>query len=115
MASLSRTYQDFSSQFEEHEKIDDSLFIRTHDEIMQMQRNVNQWLQDKACRDEVSEANSHVSGNSQMSSKSRHSMRSRMSNLSLEEVMKSKIKLAELELRAQFLEQEKEAERQQTY
>ena len=35
-----------------------------------------------------------------------------MSNSSLEEVMKNKIKLAELELRAQFLEQEKEAEMQ---
>ena len=38
MASLSRTYQDFSRQFEEHEKIDDPLFIRTHDEIMQMKK-----------------------------------------------------------------------------
>ena len=35
-----------------------------------------------------------------------------MSNSSLKKVMKNKIKLAELELRAQFLEQEKEAERQ---
>ena len=31
MASLSRTYQDFSRQFEEHEKADDLLFMRTHD------------------------------------------------------------------------------------
>ena len=66
MASLSRTYQDFSRQFEEHEKIDDPLFIRTHDEIMQMQKRVNQWLQDKACRDDVSEANLHVSRNSEV-------------------------------------------------
>ena len=35
-----------------------------------------------------------------------------MSNSSLEEVMKNKIKLAELGLRVQFLEQEKEAEMQ---
>ena len=77
---------------------------------MQMQKRVNQWLQDKACRDDVSEANSQISRNSQRSSKSRHSMRSRMSNSSMEKVMKNKIKLAELELRAQFLGQEKEAE-----
>ena len=38
MASLSRMYQDFSRQFEEHEKIDNPLFIRTHDEIMQTQK-----------------------------------------------------------------------------
>ena len=38
MASFFRMYQDFSRQFEEHEKIDDPLFIRTHDEIMQMQK-----------------------------------------------------------------------------
>ena len=107
MASLSRMYQDFFRQFEEHEKIDDPLFIRTHDETMQMQKRVNQWLQDRVCRDDVSEANSHVPRNSQRSSKSRHSVRSRMSNSSLEEVMKNKIKLAELELRAQFVEQEK--------
>ena len=107
MASFSGTYQNFSRQFEEHEKIDEHKNIRTHDEIMQMQKRANQWLQDKACRDDVSEANSHVSRNSQRSSKLRHSMRSRMSNSSLEEVMKNKIKLAELELRAHFLEQEK--------
>ena len=39
-------------------------------------------------------------------------MRARTSNSSLEEVIKNKIKLAGLELWAQFLEQEKEAERQ---
>ena len=47
MASLSRTCQDFSRQFEELEKIDDPLFIRTHDEIIPMQKRVNQWLQDR--------------------------------------------------------------------
>ena len=41
MVSLFRTYQDFSRQFQEHEKIDDTLFIRTHDEIMQMQNRIN--------------------------------------------------------------------------
>ena len=38
MVSLSRTCQDFSRQFEGHEKIEDPLFIRTHHEIMQMQK-----------------------------------------------------------------------------
>ena len=41
MDSLSGTYLDFSRQFEEHEKIDDPLFIRTHDEVIQMQKRVN--------------------------------------------------------------------------
>ena len=81
--------------------------MRTHDEIIQMQRRVNQWLQDKACSDDVSESNSHVSRNPQRSSKSRHSMRSRMSNSSLEEVMKNEIKLAELELRANIFKARK--------
>ena len=73
---------------------------------------MNQWLQDKTCGDDVSEATSQVSRNSQRSSKSRHSMKSSMSNSSLEEVMKNIIELAGFELRAQFLEQEKEAEMQ---
>ena len=46
-------------------------------------------VQDKGVIEDVSEDNSHVSRNSQRSSKSRHSVRSRMSNLSLEEVMKN--------------------------
>ena len=76
--------------------------MRTHDEIMQMQERVNRWLKDNACRDDVSETNSHVSKNSQRSSKSRHECQRYHS--SLEEVMKNKIKLEELELRAKFLE-----------
>ena len=110
MASLSGTYQDFSRQFEEHEKIDDPLFMRTHREIMEMQKRVNQWLQDTACRDDVSEDNSHVSRNSQRSNKSRHSMRSMMSNSSLEEGMKNKTKFPQQEIKAE--RQLKEAAKQ---
>ena len=60
----------------------------------------------------MSEANSHVSRNSQRSSKSKHSTKLRISSSSLEAVMKNEIKLAELELRTKFLEQGKEDERQ---
>ena len=81
---------------------------------MQTQKRVNKWLQDKAFRDDVNEANSLVSRNSQGSSKSRHSIKSRMFSSSLDEVMKNKIELVELELRAKFLGQEKEAEKQTT-
>ena len=75
MASLSGTYQDFSRQFEEHEKLNDPVFMRTHDAVMQLQKRVNQWLQDKACRDDESEANSYVSKNTQISIKSRHAIK----------------------------------------
>ncbi len=112
LAKVTRSYQDYTRQFDsEEEQMSDPLFLQTFNKVKAVQQEAQSWkINQQAASFSRRKPSSIISEGSKCTRKSKSSKSSHSSSRTMDDVIRNRAKLVELQTRAQYFEKERQVE-----
>ena len=112
LANITRSYQDYTRQFDSlEEQMSDPLFLQTFNKVKAVQQEVQSWkINQQAISFSRRKPSSIISEGSKRTRKSKSSKSSHSSSRTMNDIIRNRTKLVELQARAQYFEKERHVE-----
>ena len=112
LANITRSYQDYTRQFDSlEEQMSDPLFLQTFNKVKAVQQEVQSWkINQQAISFSRRKPSSIISEGSKRTRKSKSSKSSHSSSRTMNDIIRNRTKLVELQARAQYFEKERQVE-----